>query len=199
MKKPSDDRGPKLRTEMQHAHSTRTAGVRQVKERGTDGAVAVMGFSRATANTGPGSAPQCTLGQGLHPTGAWHQRPNGSQSTLAPENFTALPHLSVSSATNVAISAGVAMNGAAPRSASRALIVGSLSPALFWRLSLSTISVGVAFGAPIPNQVLTSNPGTVSPTVGTSGSTSERLAVVTAIARSLPSWTYCNDPTGDVK
>jgi len=33
MKKPSDDRGPKLRTEMQHAHSTRTTGVRQVKER----------------------------------------------------------------------------------------------------------------------------------------------------------------------
>src|SRR5215217_7523243 len=46
IKKPSDDRGPKLRTEMQHAHSTRTAGVRQVKERAAAEAVEVMLISR---------------------------------------------------------------------------------------------------------------------------------------------------------
>ncbi len=45
---------------------------------------------------------------------------------------------------------------AAPRSARRALILGSARPALISLLSLSTISAGVFFGAPMPNQPLTS-------------------------------------------
>src|ERR1043166_7272720 len=123
----------------------------------------------------------------------------GPQSTVAPENLTARPQRSVAAATNVAISAGVAMNAVPPKSASRAPIFGSLRPALFSRLSFSTIADGVAFGAPIPNHVVTSNPGTVSATVGTPGSTADGLAVVTARARSLPSSTCWSDPTGEVK
>ena len=38
----------------------------------------------------------------------------------------------------------------------------------------------------MPCHVLASKPGTESPTVGTSGSASERVAVVTASARTLP-------------
>src|SRR3954447_25864324 len=45
MKKPSDDRGPKLRTEMLHAHSTRTTGVRQVSERAATGLIEVIRIS----------------------------------------------------------------------------------------------------------------------------------------------------------
>src|SRR5215204_1287727 len=61
IKKPSDDRGPKLRTEMQHAHSTRTAGVRQVKERAAAEAVEVMLISRGRpGDTGRRSELQCT-------------------------------------------------------------------------------------------------------------------------------------------
>ena len=80
-----------------------------------------------------------------------------------------------------------------PRSASRALILGSARPALISLLSLSTISAGVAFGAPMPDQKLASKPGTNSPTVGMSGSASERVAAVTASARSLPALIYSID------
>src|SRR5215211_3435671 len=133
MKKPSDDRGPKLRTEMQQAHSTKTAGVRQVKERAAAEAVEVMLISRGRrGDTGRRSELQCTLQQGLHHGCAWQLSDwRGYQSILAPENFTALAHRSVSAATNAAISEVVAMKGAAPRSISRALIFGSLRPALF--------------------------------------------------------------------
>jgi hypothetical protein len=55
------------------------------------------------------------------------------------------------------------------------------------------ISAGVFFGAPKPNQVLNSNPGTDSATVGMSGKASERVPVVTARARSLPALMYSID------
>src|SRR5437870_1927909 len=77
-------------------------------------------------------------------------------SALAPENFTTLPHFSVSAATNAANSAAVSANGVVPASASRALTVGSLSPALISRLSVVTISGGVPLGTPTPNQALAS-------------------------------------------
>ena len=48
------------------------------------------------------------------------------------------------------------------------------------------MSVGVPFGAAMPNHELASKPGTVSATVGTPGSASERLSVVTASARNWP-------------
>jgi hypothetical protein len=44
----------------------------------------------------------------------------------------------------------------------------------------------VFFGAPIPCQMDASNPGTNSATAGTSGKAPERVALVTARARSLP-------------
>jgi hypothetical protein len=49
-------------------------------------------------------------------------------------------------------------------------MLGSASPALIARLSFSTISDDVLFGAPIPNQPLASYPAIVSATGGTSGS-----------------------------
>src|SRR5262245_47713071 len=76
------------------------------------------------------------------------------QSAMMPTNFTTLPHLSVSSAMNFPKSAGEPTSGVLPRSASRALILGSARPALISLLSFSTISAGVAFGAPLPDQVL---------------------------------------------
>src|SRR5262249_1637889 len=119
--------------------------------------------------------------------------PNGTlwnvrrhQSALAPENLITLAHFSVSVAMNLAKSEGEPGNTAAPRSANRAFNLGSTRPALISLLSLSTISAGVSLGAPIPCSALASQPGTKSPTVGTSGNTSERVAVVTASGRSLP-------------
>jgi hypothetical protein len=67
-----------------------------------------------------------------------------------------LPHFSVSSAMNLPKSAGEPASTVAPKSASRALIVGSASPALISLLSLSMISVGVFLGAPTPKKPLAS-------------------------------------------
>src|SRR5262245_30895759 len=78
------------------------------------------------------------------------------QSAMMPTNFTTLPHLSVSSAMNFPKSAGEPTSGVLPRSASRALILGSARPALISLLSLSTISAGVAFGAPMPSHAIAS-------------------------------------------
>ena len=58
------------------------------------------------------------------------------------------PHFSVSSATSLPKSAGESASTSPPRSARRALILGSARPALISLLSFSTISAGVAFGAP---------------------------------------------------
>src|SRR5207249_957447 len=99
---------------------------------------------------------------------------------------TTLPHLSLSSAKSFPNSAGETAKAVPPSSPSRALSLGSARPALISSLSLSTISVGVALGAPMPNHTLASYPGRNSPKVGTSGSTGERVAGVTASARSLP-------------
>src|SRR5262245_36145604 len=65
-------------------------------------------------------------------------------------------HFSVSSAMSLAKSAGEPGSGVPPRSASRALILGSARPALISLLSLSTISTGVSLGAPKPPQKLAS-------------------------------------------
>src|SRR5262245_26980527 len=97
-----------------------------------------------------------------------------------------LPRFSVSSAMSLPKSAGEPVITVPPRSASRAFIVGSARAALISLLSLSTISAGVAFGAPTPDQALASYPGRNSLTVGRSGSPSQRVAVVTANGRSLP-------------
>src|SRR5262249_56422912 len=84
----------------------------------------------------------------------WNLRPH--QSALAPENLTTLPHFSVSSAMSFPKSAGELKSGVPPRSASLAFILGSARAALISLLSLSTISVGVFFGAPIPTHPVAS-------------------------------------------
>src|SRR5437870_5516740 len=66
---------------------------------------------------------------------------------------TTLPHFSVSAATCAPNSDGVCTIGAAPSSASCALIFGSARPALISRLSLSIIATEVPFGAPTPNHM----------------------------------------------
>src|SRR6516225_11998799 len=71
-------------------------------------------------------------------------------------NFTTLAHFSVSSTMSLPKSAEEPGSVVAPNSASRAFILGSARAALTSLLSLSTISGGVAFGAPTPNQKLAS-------------------------------------------
>src|SRR5438132_2658154 len=61
-----------------------------------------------------------------------------------------LPHFSVSSAMSLPKSAGESKSAVAPRSASRAFILGSARAALISLLSLSTISAGVSLAAPTP-------------------------------------------------
>src|SRR5262245_35549160 len=67
-----------------------------------------------------------------------------------------LAHFSVSSAMCLPKSAGEPGSTVPPRSARRAFILGSSRAALTSLLSLSTMSAGVAFGAPTPNQKLAS-------------------------------------------
>jgi hypothetical protein len=61
---------------------------------------------------------------------------------------------------NLANSADEPVNGVVPKSASRALILGSAELAVISLLSLSMISLDVFLGAPIPFQPLASKPGT---------------------------------------
>src|SRR5262249_50515227 len=84
------------------------------------------------------------------------ERPAAGHSGLSPANFTTLAHFSVSSAMNFPKSAGEPDNAVPPRSARRALNLGSARAALISRLSLSTISAGVFFGVPTPLQKLDS-------------------------------------------
>src|SRR5262245_47902070 len=111
-------------------------------------------------------------------------------SALMAANFTTLAHFSVSAVMNLLKSEGDPTNDKDPNSANRAFILGSAIPALISLLSLSTISEGVPFGAPMPNQPLASKPGIKSFTAGTSGRTSERAALVIARGRSRPALTW---------
>src|SRR5215831_3112373 len=73
----------------------------------------------------------------------WNIRPALSDhSGLSPANFTTLAHFSVSSAMNFPKSAGEPGNVVPPRSARRALNLGSVRAALISLLSLSMISAG---------------------------------------------------------
>src|SRR5262249_10831445 len=113
-------------------------------------------------------------------------RDDSDQSALMFAARITLPHFSVSSAISLPKSLGEPGRTLPPRSASRALILGSARPALISLFSFSTISAGVALGVPTPYPKLASYPGTNSAKVGMSGSASARIAVVTASARSLP-------------
>jgi hypothetical protein len=65
-------------------------------------------------------------------------------------------HFSVSLATNLPKSAGEPTSTVPPRSASLVLSLGSARPASISLLSLSMISAGVFFGAPMPCHALAS-------------------------------------------
>src|SRR5262249_58429227 len=75
------------------------------------------------------------------------------QSALMLAARITLPHFSVSSAMSLPKSAGVNASVVTPKSARRALNFGFARAALISLLSLSTISIGVPFGAPTPDQV----------------------------------------------
>src|SRR5262249_35340422 len=77
-------------------------------------------------------------------------------SALMLADLITLPHFSVSSAMSLPKSAGVNASVVTPKSARRALNFGFARAALISLLSLSTISIGVPFGAPTPDQVLAS-------------------------------------------
>src|SRR3974377_1549148 len=80
-----------------------------------------------------------------------HRRVTLRHSTLRLANLTTLPHFSVSAAINLPKLAGVTTIGMPPSSSSFAFSLGSARPALIALLSVSTISFGVFFGAPMPN------------------------------------------------
>src|SRR5262245_35091088 len=80
----------------------------------------------------------------------WRGEQEPVQSGLAPAALTTLAHFSVSSARSLPYAAGDPCSTVEPKSANLALSLGSASPALISLLSLSTISVGVPLGAPIP-------------------------------------------------
>src|SRR5215467_12239513 len=76
--------------------------------------------------------------------------PEHAYSSATWPSLMTLAHFSVSAATSLPKSAGVPGVSMPPRSAKRALMLGSASAALISLLSLSTISGGVPFGTPIP-------------------------------------------------
>ena len=78
------------------------------------------------------------------------------QSGFAPEKRTTGAHFSVSDAMSLPKSAGEPAITVPPNGSSLARTCGSASPALISRLSLSMISTGVFFGAPMPHHELDS-------------------------------------------
>src|SRR5262249_32686506 len=98
------------------------------------------------------SSPAAIRGTGGYGIIRWPADHSG----FAPENLTTLPHFSVSSAMSLPKSLGEPVRAMPPRSASRAFILGSATPASISLLSLSMISTGVLLGAPTPNQPLAS-------------------------------------------
>src|SRR5262245_47035878 len=83
-------------------------------------------------------------------------RDRADHSGLMLAAWITLPHFSVSSAISLPNWAGDPGSGVPPKSANRALILGSARPALISLLSLSMISDGVFLGAPMPLQKLAS-------------------------------------------
>jgi hypothetical protein len=101
-----------------------------------------------------------------------------------------LPHFLVSSEMSFAKSPGEPASTTAPKLASRASNLESAMLAPTSRLNRSMISADVFFGAhAVPCAYLET--GKVSARTGTSASAFDRVAVVTAKARSLPALIFC--------
>src|SRR5262249_39314255 len=124
---------------------------------------------------GPAAGDPCTIRTGLFVQRLAPAAPG--HFTLMPANLITLAHFGVSAAMCLPKSSGVIGIGTPPRSAIRTFNLGSASPALISLLILATMSAGVPLGAPTPYHWLDSKPGRNSPTVGTSGNASERVAV----------------------
>ena len=105
-------------------------------------------------------------------------------------SFTTGPHFCSSEAMKAFRSAGEPPTACMLRLASVSCPFGLFRNALAAALSLSMISLGVPAGAARAYQAVASNPGNPAAcTVFTSGRSLERLLVVTASARTLPSRT----------
>src|ERR1035437_337827 len=92
---------------------------------------------------------------------------------------------------NAVYCSGVLPTGTAPCDVSRSRRSGELRARTISPCSRSTMAPGVFAGADTPYQLVTSYPGIpLSATVGIFGTAGERLAPVTASARSLPPRTY---------
>src|SRR5262249_46248262 len=89
-------------------------------------------------------------------TGVTEYRPLQFHCGLMPANLITLPHFSVSSTISLPNWAGDPGSGVPPRSARRALILGSASATLISLFSFSTMCSGVFLGAPTPVQKLDS-------------------------------------------
>src|SRR5262252_2354995 len=99
---------------------------------------------RHRAQARPSGAPlqrRQHLTRGVRNETLWNLRLH--QSALGPENLTTLAHFSVSSAMSFPKSAGEPGSTVAPKSAKRALIMGSARPAFTSLLSTSMIAAGV--------------------------------------------------------
>src|SRR5262249_10874278 len=125
------------------------------------------------------------------------QRPEGAggvprgiaplQSIRVPLAFTTRSYFASSVFTNAPNCSGVVGAGSAISVAIRALSSGDARASTKARFSRAVTSACRCAGPNRPNQVPTSKPGSPdSATVGSSGIAVERLAVVTAIAFSLP-------------
>ena len=98
-----------------------------------------------------------------------------------------MAHLTISAAWYFASSSGLEIQGSRPSVFNFSATSGSLKMRWISPLIFRAMSRGVFAGANTANHVVASKPGTVSATVGISGALDERFAVVTAIARILPS------------
>jgi hypothetical protein len=131
------------------------------------------------------TAQTCHSGHRRHSSNETLRNIGAVHPGLMPANLSTLAHFSVSLAINFPKSADIIGIGTPPRSASRGLILGSARPA--FELPVELVDDlgrrGLRCPDAVPGARLVS--GTNSPTVGMSGSTSERVAVVTATARSL--------------
>src|SRR5262249_52739665 len=117
----------------------------------------------------------------------WNVRAFPPQSALMPANLITLAHFSVSSAISFPNSAGDPGSATPPRSAGRAVILGSSRGALTSLLSVSMILAGVFLGAPIPYQKLASYPARTRPQSGclaASPSASQSLPLARAVCQS---------------
>jgi hypothetical protein len=83
-----------------------------------------------------------------------------SQSTDAPDRFTAFPQRSISDLTNLPSSSGVVGAASAPRAASCATMSGAASALCTAEFSRATAGAGVPAGTIRASQAVTSKPGT---------------------------------------